>query len=170
MRRFRNSLVLRVLVIVAPFAVVQAGRVVGVSELHESNAATTPPPPPPLLAPTTPASPAQELAVTWSRQQCARASTRSPLGYGDAPPPPPVPTVFETSGTELGAEALLATLKLNSIMGHGPSGIAVINKRMVRQGDEIIPGWHVGSINARERHVELLGPDGRTMHLDLDPH
>jgi hypothetical protein len=153
----------------APFLLVQGGRALGLLELRSSHAA------PPIVgadpAPVSPAptqvTPLQARALEWSREHASATPARSPLRVLDAPPPPPLPAAFDPGATEVRAEAVLDTLHVNSIMGHGVAGIAVINSRMVRQGDEVVPGWRVHEIDARERSVRLDGPEGRTFTLSL---
>jgi hypothetical protein len=153
----------------APFVMVQAGRMLSGGGLTPTTASLAPVVDTPVvaLAPTGPSA-EQRLAMEWSRANREPRSRRSPLATPEPPAPPmTLPVSLTPAPLPAPPDAVLATLHVNSIMGGDDNGVAVINRVLYRIGDTVAPGWRLASVNARNRSILLGGPDGRTARLDL---
>lgn len=89
-----------------------------------------------------------------SSKGAGAVQTRSAAPAGEAP---------KSSQTDL-----LAGLRLTAVLGTNSGGLATINGRICRVGDEVRPGLKVVKIDSRSSSVELETEDGETLHLSAD--
>lgn len=93
--------------------------------------------------------------------------TARPVGSGLASPLASAPSVRPlVEESPVGAEGVSFTLR--SVVGSGLGGLATINGKIHRVGDEVAPGWRLVEIDARHRHVKLSGPDGEQRTVEQD--
>jgi hypothetical protein len=165
----RRARVLGAVALLAPFMIVQAGRFLGETGLQTSNAGVSSATPEnPGGAPLAPATSQQQRAVEWSVANASPRTERSPLRAPSAPPAPiALPQAPPDTPPAPPEDMLLASLHLNALMGQESTGVAVVNGKLHRIGEEVAAGWTLKLISARDRFVELEGPDGRTARLEL---
>lgn len=114
--------------------------------------------------PTDPPTPAQITAIDYLRGLTDGGAIHSPMARPSAPaeepvthaPPPPPPPNYDPS----------QDLSLSSVVGSAERGIASINGRIYRIGQEVVEGWVLTAVDARSRTAALTGPGGRTCVLE----
>jgi hypothetical protein len=107
----------------------------------------------------------QLAALAWLRTHPVPERVPSPMLHPKLDRPAaaaePVPEA-EPIGTP---EEPLPVVALSAVLGRDGREAALLNGRVHRVGDEVVPGWTVRAINARAGSVELIGPGERTMTL-----
>lgn len=101
----------------------------------------------------------QARALEWISSRPVASGLVSPL----ASAPAVRPLVEESAGA---AEGVSFTLR--GVVGSGLGGLATINGKIHRVGDEVAPGWRLVEIDARHRQVKLSGPDGEQRTVEQE--
>lgn len=162
----------------APLIAIQAVRylVIGDSAPASAGAAVYPAMLPPAATPDAPKSltPAQIKAAQWLTSRPVALNLRSPMDKPDpvAAAPEPVVAAAAIAPTVPVPEAQTDDtphhLTLTGVLGGGGESsrsLVSISHRIYRVGEEVAPGWRIGSIDARKRSVTLTHRDGRSLEL-----
>jgi len=116
----------------------------------------------PVVAPTKP-SPEQQRAAEWIAGLGPLTDLRSPMAHPEPPPSPPKPTIEtpKPPGAVRAPEDPIAGLKFTGILGNNEDlGLAAINGRIYRVGEEVRKGVRLTRIDARNYVIVLTVPDG----------
>jgi hypothetical protein len=171
----RRTQLTEIAALAAPLVLVVFVRVVMTpASASAANAKAAAAPAAPVSAPVKPLTPEQTRAAEFVRSlegPAALASLNSPL---DHPKPPPPHTAPEAP--KVAAEAPLPPqtpdpkplegLKLTATLRAGQGGgMAAINNKIYKVGDEIRPGFTLVSVDAAANTVEIKVPGGETLPL-----
>ena len=126
-----------------------------------------------LTAAKPPLPPAQAKALQWitTRELASAKERRSPM---ESPPPPPKVATPTTPDEPVKPAARvderdpLDAVKISAIMGTGDTGLVSVAGTFLRLGDEIAHGWHISTIDGKNRLIVVSHakkPD-RTIRLE----
>lgn len=174
----RRKLWAQVGAVAAPLLVFAGARVL-LAPIPQSSGAAITPVSVPAVMPAPAAAPlndVQQRAVEWSRT-LAWDSLTSPLcrTFEDSREPEPVDTPLvagpdpEPDTPELPPVDPVEGLRLTAVLGDSDGGMAMINGKLYRAGDEPKPGLRVISVDARNNRVILAGRAGARFILGREP-
>lgn len=119
----------------------------------------------------------QRLALEWLAARDRDAAMVSPMDHPTPRPVRPVAVAEPEAVTpadepEAGAEVSpLEGFKLTAIVGTSDGGLASINGRVYRIGDELAAGWRISEIDVQAQTVTATNEDGRSATIRQDrPH
>lgn len=151
--------------VVAPLALFALIRLAVMPAPAAAHADAPPPEPAPVAPPAKPLTQAQQAALNWIALQGASADVPSPLDHPVPKPvivaPPPKAPHHQHEPT-----SPLDDIRVTGIIGNNEGGMAVVNNKIHRPGEEVAPGITIESIDARLNQVTLKLPDGSTVKLD----
>lgn len=117
--------------------------------------------------------PAQVKAAQWLTSRPVALNLRSPMDKPDPVAAAPEPITATTPSITTPEPQPVADdtprhLVLTGILGGGGESsrsLVSISHRIYRVGEEVVPGWRIGSIDGKKRTVTLTQSDGRTFEL-----
>ncbi len=109
-------------------------------------------------------SPAQQRARDFIQNYQLPADLPSPMDRPDPVPATPAPLV-EAAPEPVAPPAAaaadpLAGITISAIIGRDEAVVAMINHKLRRIGDLVVPGWRVDSIDPRTRQVTIVNDQG----------
>lgn len=156
--------------VMAPLATVQVARLFGGPGPAGASAGVANTSTLPLELPLEPAappalSPAQQRAQEFIRGYQLPSDLPSPMDRPDPVPAAP-PAIVDAAPETAAAPAAppvdpLAGITISAIIGRDEAVVAMINHKLRRVGDLVVPGWHVDSIDPRTRQVTVVDDQGK---------
>lgn len=177
MRKLRDRAWLGALAL--PIVCVHAARVLldaGPSATHASPIQN-----PPAIAPPTPqptrtanaATPEQRRALqwleSWKMPQHLTSPIEQPVVQNSTTPARPKPAPVTVVSTDDQQPVMVPEFDLNGVVGNGRNGLASINNRVLRPGEQAAPGWTLVDIDGSARSVTLRGPNQAEIIIAVDP-
>jgi hypothetical protein len=115
----------------------------------------------------------QRRAAEWARSLDLTAALASPMDHPVIVPPRPAPVVQKPetpAPTPVAAPRVtqdpLTNLTLSATTkGRDSGGLALINGKVYRIGEDVLPGYRLESVDTNLNQVELRFPDGRQRTL-----
>lgn len=156
--------------VLAPVAAIQVARLFEVEPVRAASAASdiavSAPAPRPVLKPTA----TQEKALAWIAKQ-DRTRVRDP--FAPAPVAAAEPTLhvqpMHVSEPEPEVREIAPAMELTGVMDGQRGPLASINRKIFRLGDEVVPGWTLEAVDAREKYVMVRSAQGNTLELRIKP-
>ena len=125
-------------------------------------------------APAAPLSPQQQACLDYLASLHSRDEPlASPMAhvYSPAPaaPQPPSITPPEPAAAAPRQAPEVPALRLTAILDNRTGGMAAIDGRILRPGDEAAPGWRLLSIDAANNRIVIADDRGHTATIELSP-
>ena len=152
----RNTMVVGLVIALAPAAAIVGARHVGSAAGGVIGAEVAPLNPAPEFEPLTP--------VTDDPSRFA--ALRSPF-RADPEPIEPLTIPLEPEVAEGPKDPAVPEFSLTAVMPHPTRPLAVINARPRAIGDQTAPGWTLTAIDGDARQVTLTGPGGRSVRIRM---
>jgi hypothetical protein len=156
--------------VLAPVAAVQVVRLFELEPVRAASAAGDVVLAAPSVRPVAKPTSAQEKALAWIAKQ-DRTRIRDP--FAPAPVAAPEPTVFvqplDTPESEPEMREIAPAMELTGVMDGQRGPLASINRKIYRLGDEVVAGWTLESVDAREKIVVLRSSLGNMLELRIKP-
>lgn len=170
-----RTLLIDAATLAAPLALVLAARVFfapAPSMAGPAPASQQPPAPPAAPAAKQDLTTEQRKAADWLAANSVFKGIASPLDHPVAAPPTPAPepTSVAQEPEPAPPENPLAGLKLTGILGTDSAGLAAINGRVYRVGDQVRRGLIVKSIDAKTGAVVFSQEGGQDLTLRRPRH
>lgn len=105
----------------------------------------------------------QVKAGRWLASVERARAERSPMLHAEAPA---VPAAASAPVPVLVVDETLPKMTLTAVLSREGQEIALLNGRMHRVGDEVLPGWTVESIDSRGVSVTMRSREGRSMVVE----
>lgn len=156
--------------LLAPIMAIQVARLFQVDPVRSAAASVDLPSPMPSPKPAPRTTPAQERAIAWiaqrDRDRIADPFSPVPTPVADQTPPERVASLPEPDPMH---RELAPIMDLTGVMDGQRGPLASINRKIFRLGDEVVPGWTLESVDARQRVVTVRSTDGNALELRIKP-
>jgi hypothetical protein len=106
----------------------------------------------------------QVKAARWLAGVERARADRSPMLHAEAPAVPAASA--SAPAAVVVVDETLPKVTLTAVLSREGREIALLNGRMHRVGDEVLPGWTVESIDSRGVSVTLKSREGRSMVVE----
>lgn len=154
---------------IAPILAVQVARMFEAEPVRSASAdqvAISAPAARPMQKPTT----AQQRALEWiAGQDLSRLSNPFVPAKPANSPVVAQPAPIEMVEPELEGRSPPPPMELTGVMDGQRGPLASINRKIFRLGDEVVPGWTLESVDARQKVVVVRSTQGNMLELTIKP-
>lgn len=156
--------------VLAPVFAIQMARLFDVEPVRAASAATDVAVAAPITRPVLKPTASQERALAWIAKQ-DRTRIRDPFAPAPVASVEPSLHLQPQSDPEPETEIreIAPAMDLTGVMDGQRGPLASINRKIFRLGDEVVPGWTLESVDARDKVVVVRSSRGNVLELRIKP-